>query len=87
MELSYQELITDIRYFKYLCDEGFNLQTSKQRSLSWQDARALERLADRIVEDTGMDWALVMRGILYSAEVRNLIKHGFLTGIASSSVF
>jgi len=81
MEMTYQQLLADVRRYKYLCDEGFNLQLARRHQLSWGDARAMEQLAERVAGDVGINWTVAMRGILCSAIARNLLHRGLLTGL------
>jgi len=83
MTLSYPQLLADVFRYRYLCDEGFSVELNRQYQMSWEDARAMERLAERIVSDTGMNWTLAMRGILYSVTTRNVLRRGVFAGIVA----
>jgi len=86
MEFSYQQLLVDVRRYKYRWDEGFSVLRTTRHQLSWEDARAMERLAERVSGDMGINWTMAMRGILYSATARNKLRQGVFTEIVGCQI-
>jgi len=83
MGLSYEEVLVDVVRYKYLCDEGFISAATPQLTDSAAEDGFFRHLAECITADTGMDRAIVERGLVHAARQRARFDSAFFEAVVT----